>query len=43
MRCVYKILYFNTLSNRFNNEEKEEMCMDFPMSLGINDFMTLSY
>ena len=27
MRCVYKIL--STLSIRFNNEEEEEMCMDF--------------
>ena len=41
MRCVYKILYFNTLSIRFNNEEKEEMCMDFLMVLGINDLMKL--
>ena len=31
MCCVYKILYLNTLSYRFHNEEKEEMCMDFIM------------
>ena len=41
MRCVYKILYFNTLSISFNNEEKVEMCMDIIMLLGINDLMTL--
>ena len=37
MCCVYKIPYLNTLSNRFYNEEKEEICMDFLILLGIND------
>ena len=31
MSCVYKILYLNTLSIRFNNNEEEEMCTDFPI------------
>ena len=37
MCCVYKIPYLNTLSNRFYNEEKEEICTDFLILLGIND------
>ena len=40
MPCIYEILYLNTLSIRFNNEEKEEMCMDFLILLGINDLKT---
>ena len=43
MCCVYKIHYLTTLSNRFNNEEKEEICTDFPTLLGINDLRTLPY
>ena len=37
MCCVYKIPYLNTLSNRFYNKEKEEICTDFLILLGIND------
>ena len=40
MCCVYKILYFTTLSIRFNNEEKEEIGTDFLILLGINDLRT---
>ena len=40
MRCVHKIIYLNTLSIRFNNKEKEKMCMDFIILLGINDLGT---
>ena len=43
MCCVYKILYLNTLSIRFNNEEKEEMCSDFLILLGINHLGTFPY
>ena len=43
MCCVYKILYLNTLSNRFYDEEKEEMYMDFLILLGINDLETFPY
>ena len=42
MRCVYNIIYLNTLSIRFNNEEKEKMCTDFIILLGINDLRTFS-
>ena len=40
MRCVYRIIYLNTLSIRFNNDAKEEMCTDFIILLGINDLRT---
>ena len=43
MCCVYDFFYLNTLSNRFNNEEKEEMCSDFLILLGINDLRTFPY
>ena len=37
MCCVYNFLYLNTLLNWFNYEEKEEMCSDFHILLGINN------
>ena len=40
MRCVHKIQYLNTLSIGFKTEEKEEICVDFLISLGINDLKT---
>ena len=40
MQCVYKIPYLSTLSIRFINVEKEEMCTNFPILLGINDLRT---
>ena len=40
---VYKIPDLNTLSIRLNNEEKEEMCMDFLILLGINNLRTFPY
>ena len=40
MCFVYKILYLNTLSIRFNNEEGEEMCKDFLILLGIKKLRT---
>ena len=43
MCCVYKILYLNTLLNRFNNEEKEEMCTDFLILKRIDDLRTFPY
>ena len=43
MCCVSNFSYLNTLSNRFNNEEKEEMFLNFLILLGINDFRTFSY
>ena len=42
MRCVYKILYLNTLSIRFNNKEKKEMCMDFPILIRNQRFEGIS-
>jgi hypothetical protein len=41
--CLYKILYLKTLSIRFINEEKEEMCTDFLILLGINYLRTFPY
>ena len=43
MYCVNKIIYLNTLSSWFNNEEKEEKCTDFLILLGINDLRTFPY
>ena len=43
MCCVYTFSYFDALSNRFNNEEKEEMCQDFLFLLGIIDLRTFPY
>ena len=40
--CIY-FSYFNTLSNRFNIEEKEEMYLDFLILLGINNLRTFPY
>ena len=43
MCCVNKFIYLYTLAIRFNNEEKEEMCTDFLILLGINDLRTFPY
>ena len=40
MPCVYKILYLNSLSFRFDDEEKEEMYTDILILLGMNDLRT---
>ena len=43
MCCVYNFSYLNTLSTRFNNEEREEMFSDFLILLGINDLRTFPH
>ena len=40
MYCVYKILYFNTVSISFNTVDEKEMCTDFIIILGIKDLRT---
>ena len=44
--CVVYIIFFfylNTLSIRFSNEEKEEMCTDFLIGFGIKNLRTFPY
>ena len=43
MCCVNKFIYLYTLAIRFHNEEKEEMCRDFLILLGINDLRKFPY
>ena len=43
MCCVYNFYFLNTLSERFINEEKEEMRSDLLILLGINDLRSFLY